>query len=177
VKKYLLAGISPSTYDADMVPSTPPSGVPRDLVLLHAAPLHHRDISGLKVAITQCLDGLHRMGVQIGLISTSSCGRYEHRSEYMVRDARDLPIFRPISSLPAPFNEPDLVILHSTYIPRHLPIVIKAVRRGIPYLILPHGGMTPTAQSVKRTKKLVGNLLFFDHIGRNDLNATFLYRA
>ncbi len=63
--------------------------------------------------------------------------------------------------LPEPFNKPDLVIFHSTYIPAHARIARELRKRGIPYIIVPHGGMTHGAQRVKWLKKRIGNLLFF----------------
>lgn len=66
--------------------------------------------------------------------------------------------------LPAPFDHPDLVVFHSTYIPVHARIASRLRRAGIPYLICPRGGMTRGATGQKRLKKWLGNLLFFNRL-------------
>ena len=66
--------------------------------------------------------------------------------------------------LPAPFDHPDLVVFHSTYIPVHARIASRLRRARIPYLICPRGGMTRGATNKKRLKKRLGNLLFFNRL-------------
>ena len=70
-------------------------------------------------------------------------------------------------NLPAPFNRPDLVIFHSTYIPLHAQIASKLCNDAIPYIITPRGGMTKGAQKVKWFKKRAGNWLFFNNMVRH----------
>lgn len=66
--------------------------------------------------------------------------------------------------LPAPFDRPDLVVFHSTYIPAHARIASRLRAAGIPYVICPRGGMTRGATNKKRLKKWLGNLLFFNRL-------------
>jgi glycosyltransferase involved in cell wall biosynthesis len=68
--------------------------------------------------------------------------------------------------LPAPFDRPDLVVFHSTYIPVHARIAWRLRGGGIPYLICPRGGMTRGATNKKRLKKWLGNQLFFNRLAR-----------
>lgn len=68
-----------------------------------------------------------------------------------------------LSSLPAPFNNPDIIIFHQIYYPKFLDIARQACKANIPYIIIPHGSLTIEAQKMKRFKKLIGNLLLFNH--------------
>lgn len=67
-----------------------------------------------------------------------------------------------ISNLQEPFNKPDIIIFHQLYYPKFLKIAKEAKKLNIPYIIIPHGSMTREAQRIKRLKKIVGNLLFFN---------------
>lgn len=67
-----------------------------------------------------------------------------------------------ISNLQEPFNKPDIIVFHQLYYPKFLKIAKEARKRKIPYVIIPHGGMTTQAQKIKRLKKTVGNIVFFN---------------
>lgn len=67
-----------------------------------------------------------------------------------------------ISNLKEPFNKPDVVIFHEIYYPKFLSIAKEARKNKIPYIIIPHGGMTKQAQKIKRLKKIAGNILLFN---------------
>lgn len=67
-----------------------------------------------------------------------------------------------LSNIDAPFNKPDLVVFHSLYIPKYLEIFKSLKKASIPYVIVPHGSMTKQAQKIKRLKKIIGNLFFFN---------------
>ena len=136
-------------------------------IILHVAPIAKNYISGLTSAIPPSIDALQRLGVQTGLLTTSSNGRYEKPESYPVVYIRDLPRIGAIASMPEPLNQPDLIVFHSTYVLSHIPIVYEAIQKKIPYIIKPHGGMTQGAQEFKALKKKVGNLLFFNWMVRN----------
>lgn len=59
-------------------------------------------------------------------------------------------------------DRPDLVVFHEIYRPAYLPVSSFLKKEKLPYVIVPHGGLTKRAQSVKRWKKIPANLLFFD---------------
>lgn len=67
-----------------------------------------------------------------------------------------------LKSLSAPFNKPDIVVFHEVYYPEYISISREVKRQGIPYVIVPHGCLTKMAQSKKKLKKKVGNLLLFN---------------
>ncbi len=137
------------------------------LVVLHVAPITDFEVSGLTFAIPPSVETLHYLGIQTALLTSSSIGRYEKAEIYPVIYIKDLPPYPALESLPEPFNCPDLIVFHSTYIVSHIPIIYEAITRKIPYVIKPHGGMTAGAQQLKRLKKLIGNLCFFNWMVRN----------
>lgn len=68
-----------------------------------------------------------------------------------------------VSRLPEPFNHPDIVIFHQTYIVPYLRISKDLRDNNIPYVIVPHGDLTTGAQRKKWLKKKVANLLLFNY--------------
>jgi glycosyltransferase involved in cell wall biosynthesis len=79
-----------------------------------------------------------------------------------------------LSGLPGPFNRPSIAVLHDTYVPVHARIVRHLQLAGVPYVIVPHGGMTKDAQKVKPLKKRLGNLLFFNGLVAGAVAVHFL---
>ncbi len=65
-------------------------------------------------------------------------------------------------TLPNPYNHPDLVVFHQTYIKEYLAIYKDLVKRKITYIILPHGDLTKIAQKKKFIKKKIANILLFN---------------
>lgn len=63
----------------------------------------------------------------------------------------------------------DLIVMHSTYIPFHTKVAICARRNGVPYVLVPRGGMTLGASRIKPLKKALGNILFFNYLVRKSL--------
>lgn len=139
----------------------------RSTVILYVAPITHNRITGLTPAITPLVNVLQNFGVQTGLLTTSTIGRYENPEPYPVVYIKDLPLYPSLASMPEPLNKPDLIVFQSTYILKHIPLVYEALQRQIPYIITPHGGMTQRAQQQKQLKKKVGNFLFFNWMVRN----------
>lgn len=77
-------------------------------------------------------------------------------------DLKDFPS-QKINDLPSPFNNPDLIIMEQGY-----PFAKDKIRREvfkseIPYIIVPRGELTTTAQKKKKIKKIIGNILLDYH--------------
>ena len=66
-----------------------------------------------------------------------------------------------LESLFGAFKDPDLAIFHEVYRIEYLDIMKEFIKKGIPYIIIPHGGLTKEAQRKKRVKKLFANLILF----------------
>ena len=137
------------------------------MIVLHAAPICWDEIGGLAVSIPSLAAAQNRLdGVSAAVWTTvPSCCAAPPLNVPMFSYRRsqasgDTSVPCPIA-LPSPFNRPDLVVFHSTYIPVHAEIAADLRRLGIPYLICPRGGMTHYAQRYRWWKKRLGNLLFF----------------
>jgi glycosyltransferase involved in cell wall biosynthesis len=132
------------------------------MILLHAAPVSDGAIGGPHVSVpslTAAQNGLD--GVIAGLLVTSPAKRKPSDDRFPVFPHQMILGEKGRIGLPAPFDAPDLVVFHSTYIPVHATIARRLRDAGIPYVICPRGGMTRYAQRQKWLKKRLGNLLFF----------------
>ena len=59
--------------------------------------------------------------------------------------------------------KPNLVVFHELYIPFYLKLYRELLKKNIPYIIIPHGGMTKKAQNIKRIKKTIANFFLFNN--------------
>ena len=66
-----------------------------------------------------------------------------------------------IHDLPAPFNKPDIIVVEQFYGYAGNKIVWELMRYGVPYVIIPRGELTESAQKRKSWKKRMANLLLF----------------
>lgn len=138
------------------------------MVILHVAPITWNACSGPTIAIP-CLISAQNS------LSNIKVALYISRGKVHPLIDLDYPVFycaktiglKYLLNLPKPFNRPDLVIFHSTYIYRHAIIARELRKNKIPYIITPHGGMTKGAQRKKRVKKKLGNILFFRKMVNN----------
>lgn len=62
-----------------------------------------------------------------------------------------------IKELPHPFSNPDIIIIEQLYPFARIGILREISKIGIPYIIVPRGELTRTAQSKKKVKKIIGN--------------------
>lgn len=58
--------------------------------------------------------------------------------------------------------KPNIVVFHEIYIPKYIRISKFLRKNNIPYIIIPHGGLTKSAQNTKKLKKIAGNILLFN---------------
>src|SRR5699024_7034841 len=72
-----------------------------------------------------------------------------------------------IFKLPDPFSRPDLVIFEGIYEYKFSKIALEVQKYNIPYILIPRSQLTKNAQSHKRIKKKVGNLIFFKKFIKN----------
>jgi glycosyltransferase involved in cell wall biosynthesis len=134
------------------------------VILLHAAPIDWKQLAGPNASVPGLVAAQNALReVSAALLATVPG----------VPPPCTFPVFGVESvrtsgrlALPSPFDKPDLVIFHSTYIPLHATIAKWLKSESIPYLICPRGGMTRYAQASKRWKKAAGNALFFNRMVR-----------
>ena len=64
-----------------------------------------------------------------------------------------------VRSLPEPFCHPELIVVEQGY-PFARDSIRKEIQKsGVPYIVIPRGELTESAQSKKRIKKAIGNLV------------------
>jgi glycosyltransferase involved in cell wall biosynthesis len=67
-----------------------------------------------------------------------------------------------IQELPSPFNSPDIIIVEQFYDFGGKKILKTITNSGIPYVIIPRGELTKSAQKRKAWKKILGNFIIFN---------------
>ncbi|MBR2943852.1 MAG: glycosyltransferase family 4 protein [Clostridia bacterium] len=123
--------------------------------ILHVARIRNYSLSGADVIVPehirehQKVESVALLNVEKAIISGID-NQFEYSEDFK------------LSSLKEPFNKPDIIVFHQVYFPKFLKIAKEARKLNIPYIIVPHGSMTKEAQKVKRLKKIVGNLLYFN---------------
>ena len=81
---------------------------------------------------------------------------------------------KKISSLPKPFNTPDLVVFESFYYIDDVYLSKECRRKNIPYIIVPRSALTIQGQKKKRLKKIPANMFFFKPMTRHSLAIQYL---
>lgn len=79
-----------------------------------------------------------------------------------------------ISKLPKPYCNPDIVVFHELYRFEYISIYKELLKRGIPYIIVPHGCLSKKAQQKKRVKKAIANMVFFNRFLKNARSIQYL---
>lgn len=126
------------------------------MIILHIASINFDPFSGVCVVMPQYLLEQEKLGHQVAL--------------YNSKDSKtDAPVYQiphmdnfDIEKMPEPFNRPDLVVFQECYRKEHLGVGKQLEKKGIPYIIIPHGELRKEAQKEKRLKKAAANLLLFN---------------
>lgn len=115
------------------------------MVILHIANIDPAILGGVQVAVPWMVQAQSAYAT-VGLMNTNGTA---------------VPGVTMVRDFEAPFDRPSLVVFHELYRPEFLRISKDLKKKGIPYVIVPHGGMTRQAQKRKALKKIVANRLLF----------------
>lgn len=125
------------------------------MVILHIASIKNDPLNGVCVAVPAHVNAQSKHA-DVGFMNITNeiISNVEMQIEYK-------KTFN-ISSLKKPFNKPDLVVFHECYRIDYVFIANNLKKKGIPYVIIPHGELRIEAQKKKQLKKVVANLLIFN---------------
>lgn len=121
------------------------------MVVLHICPLHGDMCCGVEVAVPQHV-AAQRQFADAALWNLAQPAEYEGIKTFSAQNLDDLPV---------PYSRPDVAVFHQVYIPRYPSLAKQLKRLGIPYIIMPHGGLKQEIQQKGRLKKAAANLLMF----------------
>ena len=126
------------------------------MIILHICSINFDPFSGVCVVMPQYLIEQAKLGHQVAL--------YNSRDSRTDAPITQIPAMDPfdIDKMPEPFNKPDLVVFQECYRKEHLGIGKYLEKKGIPYIIIPHGELRREAQKEKRLKKTAANILLFN---------------
>lgn len=148
------------------------------LTILHVAPLSSKKASGLSTTVPSLISAQNAIeNTLAGLLVSTGNGSAHTAFQFPIFDEQEILLSGKMEYLPTPFDNPDLIVFHSTYIPAHLLFAKQLRRLDVPYIIIPRGGMTREAQDIKKFKKSVANVLQFNRMVRGALAIQYLSKG
>ena len=130
------------------------------MIILHVSPILMKVANGPRFSVPELTSGLNRIeGTQAAILNIAPMEKLV-AAEFEAYDFPFFPQYGRISSLPAPFDRPDLVVFHGIYKQRYLPLWWEVRMRGIPYVVTPRVSLTRAAQGQSSWKKQLANTLF-----------------
>ena len=124
------------------------------MVILHIAAIQDTKFSGVGVVVPKHVL-CQQASNTVGFINIFNIEIEDIQNQLTYRRGMK------IQELPSPFNKPEIVIFHELYYIDFLYLYKDVYKNNIPFIIVPHGGLTKQAQSIKKLKKKVANILLF----------------
>ena len=127
------------------------------MVILHIASITDNACSGVSVVVPKHVTSQSHFA-DVALLNIKNSETYGQKVPHLFFYDRDFSL----EKLTPPFNAPDLVVFHETYVPEYLKIYKILKKHDVPYLIIPHGELSEKAQKKKWIKKSIANFLLFN---------------
>lgn len=131
----------------------------KKITILHICYIDNNKCSGVSSVVPEYFLSQKNKAV-VGLLNCSSIRVDKLKNE---KNVFMLDEFKKIDKLPKPFNKPDIVVFHEVYRPVFVFLAKSVRRKKIPYIIVPHGCLTIDAQKIKKTKKIIANIILFNN--------------
>ncbi|PNL91958.1 glycosyltransferase [Aerococcus viridans] len=146
--------------------------------ILHIAAVSFNKKSGTSVVIPKIVEEQNRLkNTNVALLNYS---RNVELTDKQINENYNfdyIPYNKQLKSLEGlsvPFDRPDIVIIHGVYQWRINDLIKEIIKKEIPYILVPHGSITVTAQNQNKIKKQIGNKLFFNSIVKNAKKIQYL---
>lgn len=143
--------------------------------ILHIGPIGFQGYSGISMIVPKIIQYQNNNQNEADLLITNKI------DDIVIQEARKKYSFKVMNyfdhskvKIKNLILNYDILIFHSTYIPAHYTLSNIATKNKIPYILVPHGGMTTISHKKKYIKKLLGDYLFFNQIVKKAEKIQFL---
>lgn len=129
------------------------------MIVLHIAPINTERVNGFRFSVPALVNSQNEFNSDVNS-SLASISKFEINK---IQKTKLTNFFEDIDKFEPPFNKPDIVIFHGVYFLKYLKLSKQLKEKKIPYLIVPRVSLTEGAQSQKKLKKVLGNILLFNN--------------
>lgn len=148
----------------------------RNLNVLHVGYAIENGASGVQVVIPRILEN-QKEYCNVSFLNISSY-KFSQVETFNYKEINS------ISNICNNYYVPDIVVFHEIYHYEYIKLYKECLQKQIPYIIIPHGGLSKIAQRHKFIKKIVGNKLLFEkfikncdaiqYLSKNELNNSIM---